>query len=165
MRAGVRMFDAPETAKERTPTAAVRRLHRGQRRVIRRRRQRMTELRHLFQSSGLLVEVGKDALAQKRGEQHPDPWTLRAAALQRALTGPELARALGHFARHRGFRSNAKRDAAANSADETSKMKKGIAAIARFVGSPPRNLAIPNPLLCRKLIRLQPLSRCSRTTQ
>ena len=35
MRAGVRMFDAPETAKERTPTAAVRRLHRGQRRVIR----------------------------------------------------------------------------------------------------------------------------------
>lgn len=121
------MFDAPETAKERTPTAAVRRLHRGQRRVIRRRRQRMTELRHLFHSSGLLVEVGKDALAQKRGEQHPDPWTLRADALQRALTGPELARALGHIARHRGFRSNAKRDAAANSTDETSKMKKGIA--------------------------------------
>ena len=40
----------------------------------------------------------------------------------------ELARALGRIARHRGFRSNAKRDAAANSTDETSKMKKGIAA-------------------------------------
>jgi CRISPR-associated endonuclease Csn1 len=127
--AGVRMFDAPETDKTRTPTAAVRRLHRGQRRVIRRRRQRMTELRHLFHSSGLIVEVDRDALAQKRGgEQCSDPWTLRSDALQRALTGPELARALGHIARHRGFRSNAKRDAAANSTDETSKMKKGIAA-------------------------------------
>ena len=29
--AGVRTFDAPETAKQRTPTNAVRRLHRGQR--------------------------------------------------------------------------------------------------------------------------------------
>ncbi len=122
------MFDAPETAKERTPTAAVRRLHRGQRRVIRRRRQRMTDLRNLFHTSGLLVDSSKDALAQKRGEQQsPDPWTLRADGLQRALNGTEFARALGHIARHRGFRSNAKRDAAANAADETSKMKMGIA--------------------------------------
>ena len=42
--AGSRMFDAPESAKERTPTAAVRRGHRGQLLVVRRRRQRMTAL-------------------------------------------------------------------------------------------------------------------------
>jgi CRISPR-associated endonuclease Csn1 len=126
--AGVRTFDAPETAKERTPTNAVRRLHRGQRRVIRRRRQRMTRLRHLFHDSGLIADASRDALAQKQGEPRPDPWTLRAAALERALSGPEFARALGHIARHRGFRSNAKRDAVAKANDETSKMKKGIAA-------------------------------------
>ncbi len=125
--AGTRMFDAPETAKERTPTAAVRRLHRGQRRVIRRRRQRMAKLRHLFVETGLIADAERDALAPKKGEARIDPWTLRAAALQRPLTGPELAQVLGHIARHRGFRSNAKRDNAAPANSETSKMKLGIA--------------------------------------
>ena len=128
VKAGVRMFDAPETSKERMPTAAIRRLHRGQRRVIRRRRQRMAKLRQLFHESGLIADAARDALAQKPEEQRSDPWTLRSAALDRSLTGPELAQALGHIARHRGFRSNAKRDAAAGANDETSKMKKGIAA-------------------------------------
>jgi CRISPR-associated endonuclease Csn1 len=107
--AGVRTFDAPETAKERTPTNAVRRLHRGQRRVIRRRRQRMNEIRSLFHDSGLLPSAKSDALALTG----MNPWKLRAAALERVLSGPELAVALGHIARHRGFKSNAKRDSAA----------------------------------------------------
>lgn len=122
--AGVRTFDAPETAKERTPTNAVRRLHRGQRRVIRRRRQRMNESRRLFHEAGLLPTAKSDALSLKG----LNPWRLRAEALERVLNGQELAVVLGHIARHRGFRSNAKRDAAANAADETSKMKKAIAA-------------------------------------
>jgi CRISPR-associated endonuclease Csn1 len=122
--AGVRTFDPPETAKERTPTNAVRRLHRGQRRVIRRRRQRMNEIRRLFHESGLLPAANCNALSVTG----LNPWRLRGEALNRALTGPELAIALGHIARHRGFKSNAKRDAAANAADETSKMKKAIAA-------------------------------------
>lgn len=143
--AGVRTFDAPETAKERTPTNAVRRLHRGQRRVIRRRRQRMNEIRRLFHEAGLLQSAGRGALGQEAIRQHePDflpnadrdelgrnglnPWRLRAEALDRTLSGSELAVALGHIARHRGFKSNAKRDAGANAADETSKMKKDIEA-------------------------------------
>ena len=126
--AGTRTFDAPETAKERTPTNAVRRLYRGQRRVIRRRRQRMGELRLLFHNSGLLPTAQRDALAPKEGEPRRDPWQLRAEGLDRRLTDSELAAALGHIARHRGFRSNAKREAGANANDETSKMKKGIAA-------------------------------------
>jgi CRISPR-associated endonuclease Csn1 len=122
--AGVRTFDAPETAKERTPTNAVRRLHRGQRRVIRRRRQRMNQIRRLFHEAGLLPTAESNSLYQKGF----NPWQLRAQALERPLNGPELAVVLGHIARHRGFKSNAKRDAAANAADDTSKMKKAIAA-------------------------------------
>ena len=38
----------------------------------------------------------------------------------------EFSVVLGHIARHRGFRSNSKRDAGANAADETSKMKKAM---------------------------------------
>ena len=97
--AGVRTFDAPETSKERTPTNAVRRLHRGQRRVIRRRRQRMNEIRRLFHEAGLLPAAQSDALSQKG----LNPWCLRAEALDRELTGAELAVGLGHIARHRGI--------------------------------------------------------------
>jgi CRISPR-associated endonuclease Csn1 len=143
--AGVRTFDAPETPKERTPTNAVRRLYRGQRRVIRRRRQRMNEIRRLFHEAGLLQSADSDALGQKAirthqpemlpnadcdtlGQNGLNPWRLRAEAFERTLTGAELAVALGHIAKHRGFKSNAKRDAGANAADETSKMKKAIEA-------------------------------------
>lgn len=125
--AGVRTFDAPETDKERTPTNAMRRLHRGQRRVTRRRRQRMSELRRLFHEHGLLAGGTRDALAPHKGEPRIDPWRLRAEGLDRLLTERELAVVLGHIARHRGFRSNAKREAGANPNDETSKMKKAIA--------------------------------------
>ena len=128
--AGVRTFDAPETDKERTPTNAVRRLHRSQRRVIRRRRQRMTALRGLFQKHGLLNSDERDILKQPG----LDPWGLRAEALERSLTGLEFAVVLGHIARHRGFRSNAKREHGANAADETSKMKKAIAATQERLG-------------------------------
>jgi CRISPR-associated endonuclease Csn1 len=127
---GTRMFDAPETDKERTPTNAVRRMHRGQRRVIRRRRQRMAALRSLFHSHDLLASPGRDALLVAG----LDPWRLRADGLERPLTGPELAVALGHIARHRGFRSNSKRDRGANAPDETSRMLKAIAATQEHLG-------------------------------
>ena len=144
--AGVRTFDAPETDKERTPTNAVRRLHRGQRRVIRRRRQRMTALRLLFQQHKLLADAGRDALKQPG----LDPWCLRAVGLERPLSGLEMAVALGHIARHRGFRSNAKREAGANAADETSKMKKAIEATrerlrGRTVGKMFAEMFAPSP--------------------
>ncbi len=120
--AGVRCFDAPETDKERTPTNAVRRLHRGQRRVIRRRAQRMAALRTLFVDHGLLTSNTPDALKVAG----IGPWCLRAEALDRPLLPVEFAVALGHIGRHRGFRSNSKREAATNAADETSKMKRAI---------------------------------------
>jgi CRISPR-associated endonuclease Csn1 len=122
--AGTRMFDAPETDKERTPTNQLRRLHRGQRRVIRRRRHRMRDIRALFGRHGLLTETGGNALKRPG----LDPWVLRVAALDRRLEPLELAVALGNIARHRGFRSNSKRDRGANAPDDSRKMLKAIAA-------------------------------------
>jgi CRISPR-associated endonuclease Csn1 len=114
---GVRCFDVPETAKERTPTNQIRRQNRLMRRVIKRRRQRMNEVRTLFKAHGLLAEDGKKTLATGL-----NLWSLRAEALNRPLDGQELAVALGHIAKHRGFKSNSKRDRGKNAADESSKM-------------------------------------------
>ena len=128
--AGVRGFDAPETDKERTPTNALRRQARGQRRVVARRRQRMGEIRRLLQAHGLTEDAGRDALRLPG----VDPWQPRAAGLERVLPGAELAAVLGHIARHRGFKSNSKRDAGGNAADETSKMLSAIAATRERLG-------------------------------
>lgn len=121
---GTRTFDVPETDKERTPTNQLRRQHRGLRRVLKRRRQRMDELRRLFKSAGLIDSDGKSALKISG----LDPWKLRADGLDRKLSGEELAVALGHIARHRGFKSNSKRDRGANAPKDSSAMLKAIEA-------------------------------------
>lgn len=120
---GVRTFDVPETNKERTPTNQLRRQHRGMRRVLRRRRQRMDALRSLFKNHGLLETAEKDSLKIPG----MDPWSLRAEGLERALTDAEFAVALGHIAKHRGFKSNSKRDRGENAPKESSAMLKAIA--------------------------------------
>ena len=120
--AGARCWEAPEVPKTGEPKNQQRRLHRGQRRVIRRRRQRMAAIRQLFKEHGLMPEAGADALKIPS----LDPWQLRAAALERQLQPSELAVALGHIAKHRGFRSNSKRDRGANAPSDTSKMLSAI---------------------------------------
>ena len=54
---GVRMFDPPLVDKTGEPKSAQRRAARGQRRVIRRRRQRMSKVRGLLHKSGLLPDA------------------------------------------------------------------------------------------------------------
>lgn len=108
------IFDVPETNKERTPTNQIRRGSRLLRRVIRRRRNRMSELRGLFRKSGLLLTDSPDALKLKG----LDPWELRARGLDKLLSGNEFAVALGHIAKRRGFRSAAKRKAANTNSDD-----------------------------------------------
>lgn len=108
------IFDVPETDKERTPTNQIRRGSRLLRRVIRRRRNRMSELRGLFRQSGLLSTDSPDALKLKG----LDPWELRARGLDKLLSGNEFAVALGHIAKRRGFRSAAKRKAANTNSDD-----------------------------------------------
>lgn len=129
--AGVRCFDAPLIDKTGEPKSAAR----GQRRIVRRRRQRMNAIRRLLVEYGVLSDASPDALhralsrvSPKNREAQVTPWMLRAAAHDRLLTNDELAVVLGHIARHRGFRSNSKNEAGANAADETSKMKKAMEA-------------------------------------
>jgi CRISPR-associated endonuclease Csn1 len=119
---GTRMFDTPETDKERRPKSEVRREKRGQRRVIRRRRQRMNAVRKLFNTHGLLPSTKSDALAF----DGTDPWAMRAMAHERLLSNREMAVVLGYIARHRGFKSNAKSQGENDA--EGSKMKKAMAA-------------------------------------
>ena len=132
---GVRCFDAPLVDKTGEPKSAQRRAARGARRVIRRRRQRMNQVRKLLHANGLLPISSNEALhdalrrVSPRGAHPPiTPWTLRAAAHSRLLSADELSVVLGHIARHRGFRSNSKSEAGANATDDTSKMKKEMEA-------------------------------------
>ncbi|MCF8491202.1 MAG: type II CRISPR RNA-guided endonuclease Cas9 [Rhodospirillum sp.] len=111
---GAWCFDVPETSKERTPTNQIRRGNRLLRRVIRRRRNRMAEIRHLFQAHGLLPSSGRDALKRPG----LDPWEIRARGLDLPLTPLEFGIALGHIAKRRGFRSAAKRKGANTSGDD-----------------------------------------------
>ena len=132
---GVRCFDAPLIDKTGEPKSATRRTARGQRRIVRRRRQRMNVIRRLLFEYGVLTDRSPDALRHALRRISPSaagsqvtPWTLRAAAHERLLTNDELAVVLGHIARHRGFRSNSKNEAGTNAADEASKMKKAMEA-------------------------------------
>jgi CRISPR-associated endonuclease Csn1 len=122
--AGTWMFESPEEATQTGPKLknANRRLFRGQRRVVRRRAQRMAAIRGLFAARGLIESADRSAL---RGEGL-DPWILRAEGLGRLLAPREWALALGHIAIHRGFRSNKKNKQPTNKASDDSKMLAAI---------------------------------------
>lgn len=123
------MFDVPETDKERTPTNQIRRSNRLLRRVIRRRAQRMREVRRLFAQHGLLAGHEPDAL--KRAGL--DPWELRARGLDKPLSPAEFAVALGHIAKRRGFKS-ARKGKEANTAGDDQKMLKALEATRERLG-------------------------------
>ncbi|WP_036283956.1 type II CRISPR RNA-guided endonuclease Cas9 [Methylocystis sp. ATCC 49242] len=138
---GAWMFDAPEE-KSQTGTklkSELRRIFRGQRRVIRRRRQRMNEVRRILHRHGLLSSDNRDALKQPG----LDPWKIRAEGIDRLLSPIEFAVALGHIARHRGFKSNSKGAKTSDLDAESSRMKKAVGEtrekLARF-GSPAKLL-------------------------
>ncbi|MCV6600943.1 MAG: type II CRISPR RNA-guided endonuclease Cas9 [Cohaesibacter sp.] len=124
VKCGTRMFHSPEgQSSSGTPVLknAERRANRSQRKVIRRRRQRMSELRNLLKDHGLLKTNEAKALAGNGA----DLWSLRADALDKLLSPHEFALILGHIAKHRGFQSN-KKGEKVNRTDETSKMLSAI---------------------------------------
>jgi CRISPR-associated endonuclease Csn1 len=125
--AGTRTFESPEESTKSGPKLknADRRMYRLQRRVVRRRSQRMALIRKLFHERGMIESLSRKAL-----DGHGlDPWELRAQGLERVLNPREWAIALGHIAVHRGFRSSRKNPAKANQSDnEDGKMLKAIEA-------------------------------------
>jgi len=118
--AGSRCFEASEDPKTKTLKNKTRRDKRLLRRVIRRRALRMTNLRALLVDHTLLKTADPDAFHHRAGA--PDPWKARAEGLDRALSDEELAAALVHIAKHRGFKSNKKSDIGQNASDDNKQM-------------------------------------------
>ncbi len=105
---GVRLFTVAETRvnNKNISPALPRRIARGTRRLLNRRRVRMNEIKKLFISAGLIGEADLD---EDGGMYHGkanrvDVWRLRYEALRRKLSGDELARVLIHIAKHRGYK-------------------------------------------------------------
>ena len=105
--AGVRIFSKAETAKTGASLAEPRRLARGARRRIRRRIHRLERIKTLFIDSALINKSQLDSLFSTK-KNCLTPWQLRYDGLSRILDPEELARALYHIARKRGFKSNRK---------------------------------------------------------
>ena len=128
---GVRRFDAGvsgdiEGGRDES-RATQRRLARGPRRQIWRRRRRSRVIYRMLAQNGFLPDVQDTADArheallsldrklqhdnadsQSRTQMHLLPYRLRAKALDQALTPFELGRALYHLSQRRGFQSNRK---------------------------------------------------------
>lgn len=133
---GVRIFTAAEQPKTGESLALPRRTARGTRRRLRRRAGRMRNMKKLFVKYGLatIADLGLDdkyePLVNKKSilETNPDmptPWELRVLGLEQKLNGAELARALFHIGKHRGFKSNRKN---VSETDEDGKVKEAIRA-------------------------------------
>ena len=118
---GARCFDIHEEPKTKALKNVKRRMFRGQRRVTRRRRQRQQAVRKLLVAHGLSADPG----AMPTGTATCLTWNLRAMGLDRILSAGEWARVLIHIAKHRGFKSNSKRDR--DNRSDAGKMLKAMA--------------------------------------
>lgn len=105
---GVRAFNKAEHPKNGASLAAPRRLARGMRRRLRRRAGRLSRAKDLMIQYGLIDETLQTS-AFETSNDVPCPWQLRCEGLDRILTGEELARALFHIIKRRGFKSNRKK--------------------------------------------------------
>ncbi|GGJ91452.1 CRISPR-associated endonuclease Cas9 [Lentibacillus kapialis] len=102
-----RMFDVAENPKNGSSLAAPRREARSARRRIRRRRYRVSRVRSFIVGKGLLSDAQSDQLYTWKADDL-DIWLTRVNGLERKLTDREFARALIHYAKNRGFKSNRK---------------------------------------------------------
>ncbi|MBL0703244.1 MAG: type II CRISPR RNA-guided endonuclease Cas9 [Sulfurospirillum sp.] len=109
LKSGVRIFTIAENPKTGESLALPRRLARGARRTLKRKRQRIKAIKNLFI---LHLELTKEELFSQvniYGEKKRiDIWQLRSEALKRKLSNREFARVLTHIAKRRGYKSNSK---------------------------------------------------------
>jgi CRISPR-associated endonuclease Csn1 len=116
---GVRIFSDGRDDKTKEPLAVARRGARALRRNNDRRDRRQKRLMDYLIQSGLMPENYHD-----RKKLEPlDPYSLRAAALDKEIPLHHLGRALFHINQRRGFKSNRKTDRREN---ESSNMKNAI---------------------------------------
>jgi len=120
---GVRTFDKAENPKNGSSLAEPRRLARGLRKRLHRKAQRMQDVKRLVITSGLISQNELEDLFTQNNEI--SPYQLRAEGLDRLLTKDEWARVLIHLAKHRGFKSNSKRELKKKD-DDSGKMNSSI---------------------------------------
>jgi len=123
---GVRLFPGAENPKDGSSLAAPRREARSTRRRLRRKRQRLSDIRKLIISSGILTQKQLDEIFSIPSTY--TPWELRAQGLDRVLSPAEWSRVLFHIAKHRGFKSNRtiSQDEKSAKATEDGKAKEGM---------------------------------------
>ncbi|MCL6428847.1 CRISPR-associated endonuclease Cas9 [Spiroplasma sp. JKS002669] len=109
---GVRLFDCAESPKDGTTNAEERRKFRSARRLNRRRKQRINELKNFLEKNQI---ISKSEIAdffsnfkitnniQYDDTKYFNPYTIRVKALTEKLTPQELAVALINIANHRGY--------------------------------------------------------------
>ena len=116
---GVLIFSDGRDARKREPLNVIRRTKRGLRRRVRAAKWRRDRLLALLKETGLAdtPDANERTLYAGSDGRPSDPYKLRADALSRPLTAPELVRVLLHLARHRGFKSNALRQTAEDTND------------------------------------------------
>ena len=117
-RLGVRIFPTGLKPKSRESNAAGRRGPRQQRRQIDRRISRRKQLLER------LIEFGLPPAENRRALFDLDSYTIRARAAHERVGLHELARAIWHISKHRGFKSNRKAD---RSDDESGKIASAAA--------------------------------------
>lgn len=110
-----RIFDKAEVPKTGASLAAPRRMARGVRRRLRRRKFRLHRVRQYILRHHILDKVGLECLYKPKTDI--DIFALRTAGLDRLLEPEEWARILLYMAKHRGFKSNRKSAAVAGGDD------------------------------------------------
>ncbi|MCB4772338.1 MAG: type II CRISPR RNA-guided endonuclease Cas9 [Sulfurovum sp.] len=114
IKSGVRIFTQAEHPKDGSSLALPRRLARGTRRTLKRKRQRMKQIKNLLVDTlgltkkDLFVDTTDETIYSKKG--NIDIWQLRKDAVKCKLSNTEFARVLTHIAKHRGYKSNRKVD-------------------------------------------------------
>ena len=101
-----RIFDKAEVPKTGASLAAPRRMARGVRRRLRRRKFRLHRVRQYILRHHILDKAGLECLYKPKTDI--DIFALRTAGLDRLLEPEEWARILLYMAKHRGFKSNRK---------------------------------------------------------
>lgn len=100
LRTGVRIFDAAENPKDGGSLAADRREARSVRKRLRRRSQRLKQLKKILQENGFIKKY-----SELDSALNFDPYKLRSAALDKKITNLELSKVILHIAKRRGFKS------------------------------------------------------------
>lgn len=126
MKMGSRIFEAAEHPKDGSSLAAPRRVNRGMRRRLRRKRFRKEQIRNLIIEKSIMSSDEIDNIYTSK-KPLSDIYEIRCEALDRKLTKEEFVRLLIHLSQRRGFKSNRKADAS-DSKSEAGKLLNAVKA-------------------------------------